>query len=141
MLNKKYTQIENDTGTVTMVAPPFFFWITENDRSIYYQKEEFYEGEELPPMDWKDVPAFFWRVVRESYPQSVIDREKLIFPEERKLNLEERIEKREEKEVILEKCGECDEMVPKKEMWLHIGRHTKAANKVKRDAEKNLAQV
>jgi len=144
-----------ETGTMGMVPPDFYFWITEgikdpktgkivDKKSIYYQKGEFYEGEDLPPIRWQDVPEFFWNTVRKSYSPEVILREKLIFPEERKLTPEEHDEKMEKKGEELWVCEEegCGETMPNKDRAVHMMTHARKKKKIERDAEKaQLAQV
>lgn len=143
MLNTKYTQIEHEeTNSTVMVPPDFYFWITENDKSIYYQNGEFYEGEDLPAMKWQDVPEFFWRIVKKSYPQSVIEREKLVFPEDRKATMEEIRQVKTEKAEALWKCDEdgCGEEMPFKRKGVHIATHA-SSRKAEQKRTQKLAQV
>jgi len=155
MLNTKYTQvIVEESGATGFVPPDFYFWVTEGIKdektgkmttmrnSIYYQNGEFYDGEDSPPIKWQDVPEFFWRVVRESYSPEVIAREKLVFPENRKLTQEEHDEEVQARAESTFICKEpdCGEEVKYTDSGIHAMKHGRERVKARKE-KAQLAQV
>ncbi len=99
MLETEPTYVEVD-GEQKGINPPPYMCIGNNRQDIYYQNGKFYTGKGEPEINWKEVPKWFWAIVRKSYPPETIAKWNLIFPEDRAKMKEDKIEK-----VIVKKRG------------------------------------
>ncbi len=139
MLQTEPTFIKDpDSPNVKQVAPNPRLCITQDHKSIYFQDGEFYTGAGTPPIEYKDVPEWFWDIVRRAYSKEVIDGYKLILPENRVKTIEEKEVEAKAKDEKKWMCEECGEIILVTKKGFHVALHVRQK---KAKARKELVTV
>ncbi len=145
MLETEPTYIKNEKdGTMKTIDPNPYMWLSEEKQDIFYQDGEFYTGKGEPPIEYKDVPDWFWNMLKKSYSREVIDKWGIVLPENRVKSKEEK-----EADIIAEEAmpWECDEpgcgkSVPMRNKGAHIMGHANQKKvKARREAKKKEVLV
>ncbi len=112
--------------------PNPYMWIGQNKVEICFQKGKFYSraGE---PMERDSIPAWWWKIARESYSEEVREGHGLVLPEDVVLTKEEQqaVHEKEmlEKEQATSTCKICYKQVKNRMMGLHMEQHAREKKK------------
>lgn len=128
MLQIDSTLVKRKDSEFAEVVPPNpYLHITQDSKSVYFQDGEFYLGRDEGPIEYDDVPDWFWDIVRRSYSPEYLEKFRLVLPENRKLEGEERDKHNIKSVNKMWKCKEkgCEEEVPMYAKSAHIARHAR----------------
>lgn len=140
MLQIGATFIKNDKGEIEEIPPNPYLWLTLDRSDIFFQDGKFYTGTETLPLDYEDVPEWFWEIIRTSYLISeaginTIKKLNLILPENRVKTKEEKDSIKASATWVCEEDG-CGQTILNSLKGPHIARHANIRKKKEREARK-----
>jgi hypothetical protein len=139
-----YVDTERDGRKVKdIILPNPYLCIGKNRQDIYYQDGEFYSGKGEPPLNYDDVPEWFWNLLKTSYDSDTIKKWGIVLPENRVKTKEEKEQIRVEKAMELWKCtySGCNKEIPIQQKGLHIATHRRKEYIAKRKVQKEQAET